>query len=376
MTVYLDCNATTPTEPAVAAAVNKYMLEEYGNAGSRTHEFGARAKTAVQTARDQVAALVGASREEVVFTSGATESNNLAILGLAPYGEKAGRRHIITSAIEHKAVLEPIEYLESRGFEVTRVPVDASGHVNPQAVRESLRADTLLVSIMHVNNETGIWQPIKEIAEVLDGSDAYLHVDAAQGFGKIIDDLQSPRVDLISVSGHKIFGPKGIGALIVRRRGYRRLPLTPLLYGGGQERGLRPGTLPVPLVVGLGVAAELASKNHKARAVACREIRDSALAALKRLDIDLHGDQERVLPHVLNFSVPNVDAEAAMVSLKGIAALSNGSACTSQSYTASHVLLAMGLNDAQISSALRISWSHLTEYVDWEEFVNALARLR
>lgn len=376
MTIYLDCNATTPIEPAVAAAVNKYMLEEYGNAGSRTHEFGARAKSAVEAAREQVARIVEATRDEVVFTSGATESNNLAILGLAPHGEKHGRRHIITSSIEHKAVLEPIEYLESRGFEVTILPVSQSGYVEPSAVRDALRRDTLLVSVMHVNNETGVQQPITDIANALDHSEAFFHVDAAQGFGKVLDDLRISRVDLISVSGHKIFGPKGIGALVARRRGYHRVPLTPLLYGGGQERGLRPGTLPVPLIVGLGLAAEIAGKQHAERAAACRGMRERALTALSPLNVELHGDQERTLPHVLNFSVPGVDAEAAMVSLKGLAAVSNGSACTSQSYTPSHVLKAMGLTDDQVSSALRLSWSHLTHDIDWKEIADSLACLQ
>jgi cysteine desulfurase len=374
--VYLDCNATTPLEPAVAAAVRRFMEEEYGNAGSRTHEFGAQAKRAVTTARGQVAHLVGCSADEVIFTSGATESNNLAILGLAAHGEKSGRKHIVSTLIEHKAVLEPVEHLRSRGFEVTLVPPTAGGWVDPAAVAAAVRPDTLLVSVMQVNNETGVAQPLAEIAAALADHPAYLHVDAAQGAGKDIAPLRLPRLDLISLSGHKLYGPKGVGALIVRRRRYERPPLTPLAYGGGQERGLRPGTLPVPLVVGFGLAAEIAERDHAKRAQQCREFRAQALAGLAPLAPLLNGDPERTLPHVLNLSVPGVDSEAAIVALKDVIAISNGSACTSASYTLSHVLLAMGLPEDRIRGALRLSWCHLTPAVDWGEVCQRLAALR
>ena len=207
--IYLDCNATTPLDSEVREILLYYLTEEFGNEGSRTHSFGARAKQAVQKARDQIAALVSAKREEVIFTSGATESNNLAIIGLREVGQKKNRMHIITSAIEHKAVLEPCNALERNGFEVTRLPVGLNGFVDPESVRLSLRPDTLLVSVMHVNNETGIKQPIDDIAKVLANHDAYFHTDAAQGFGKDLEPLRNPRIDLISISGHKIFAPKG-----------------------------------------------------------------------------------------------------------------------------------------------------------------------
>lgn len=372
MTVYLDCNATSPVEPRISEEIIRYLTEEFGNAGSRTHEYGARAKQAVQSARDQVAEVVKAHRDEVIFTSGATESNNLAILGLADYGEKTGCKHIISTAIEHKAVLEPLEFLSKRGFEITLVPPTSAGWVDPEAIRKALRNETLLVSIMHANNETGVIQPICEVTSLLSDHLAYFHVDAAQGFGKEMGTLQEQRIDLISISGHKIYGPKGVGALIARRRGYNRPPLTPLLFGGGQERGLRPGTLPVPLIVGLGLAAELALKNNKQRVEACRAYRERVIEALSQLSPTFNGDQSRVLPHVINLSFPNLDSEAVMIALKGVAAISNGSACTSHSYQPSHVLKAMGLSNSAIQGAIRLSWCHMTEDTDWDEIVTII----
>jgi cysteine desulfurase len=375
MAVYLDCNATTPVDPRVQQEVLRYLAEEYGNAGSRTHERGARAKRAVERAREQVAAVVDARPDEVVFTSGATESNNLALLGLATYGEESSRRHVVSSQIEHKAVLEPLEALRRRGFEVTLVPPTHGGWVEADRIAKAVRGDTLVVSVMHVNNETGVVQPIAEIAERLASHPAFFHVDAAQGFGKDLAPLRSKRVDLVSVSGHKIYGPKGIGALLVRRRGVERVPLHPLLHGGGQERGLRPGTLPVPLVVGLGLAAELAVNENRKRLAACEAYRCRALAALTSLGAILNSDPERTLPHVANVSIPGLDSEAVMVALKGVVEVSNGSACTSQSYEPSHVLTAMGLDRNRVSGALRFSWFHGSEDTDWGEATRRVRRL-
>lgn len=373
--IYLDCNATTPLEPRVREAMLHFFDVEYGNAGSRTHEYGNRAKMAVQKARDQVAAVVNAQRDEVIFTSGATESNNLALLGLAGTLERSARKRIISTQIEHKAVLEPLEYLAHHGFEVTLLPVTPEGYVEPDAVRRALTKDTGLVSVMHVNNETGVCQPISEIAEVLRGHPAYFHIDAAQGFGKDLPALRESRIDLLSVSSHKLYGPKGVGALLARRRGFEKVPLTPLVYGGGQERGLRPGTLPVPLLVALGLAAEVAGAEHEARAQKCLSVRQKALAALLPLGATLNGDPARVLPHILNLSFPGLDSEAVMVALKGLIAISNGSACTSSSYKTSHVLTAMGLQADRISGALRLSWCHLTPAVDWDAVAAILRSL-
>ncbi len=371
---YLDCNATSPLEPAVRELMFEWFTRT-GNAGSRTHDYGASAKRAVVSARNQVADVVGAEPEEVVFVSGATEANNLAILGVARRAEP-DRRHLITTTIEHKAVLEPMEALTELGFDVTLVETTPGGWVDPDEIRAALRPDTLLVSVMHVNNETGVVQPIQEIAERLEGHEAYFHVDAAQGFGKRVADLKNQRIDLISVSSHKIYGPQGVGALIVRRRGYERLPLAPLSVGGGQEYGLRPGTLPVALIAAFGRSAELASLNAETRELRCREQKEKLLKALAPLEIRFHGDQDRVLPHVLNFSVPGLDGEAAIVALKDLVAISNGSACTSQSYSPSHVLSAMGLPEDAIEGALRLSWCHMTEDVDWEAVAERISQLR
>ncbi|MEW6426871.1 MAG: cysteine desulfurase DndA [Thermodesulfobacteriota bacterium] len=363
--VYLDCNATTPLDPEVRETMLHYFDEDFGNEGSRTHEFGARAKQGVQKARDQIAAVVAAKRDEVVFTSGATESDNLAILGLRLTGEELGKRHIITTAIEHKAVLESCDVLERQGFEVTRLPIGQGGFLDPDMVKTALRRDTLLVSIMQVNNETGVRQPLNEIARTLNDHPAYFHTDAAQGFGKEFETLCNPRIDLISISGHKIYAPKGIGALVIRRRGYGRPPLQPLGYGGGQERGLRSGTLPVPLIAALGKAAEVSFRDRAKRQQACQRIRENALAALMPLNPRLTGEQSLVMDHVLNFGFPGLDSEALIVALKDLVAISNGSACTSSRYMPSHVLKAMGMNDDDANSCVRISWCHLTQEVDW-----------
>ncbi|OBK02492.1 cysteine desulfurase DndA [Mycolicibacterium conceptionense] len=373
--VYLDYNATTPVDHRVSAEVMTFMAHEFGNSGSRTHGYGQVAKDRVSRARAQVAAVVAAKPDEVMFTSGATESNNLAILGLASACEESGRKHIVSTQIEHKSVLEPLAVLAKRGFEVTLVPPTRGGWVDENAIVEALRPDTLLVSVMASNNETGVIQPIPEIAAALGQHDSYFHVDAAQAFGKLIGPLQDPRIDLLSVSGHKIFAPKGIGALVARRRGFRRIPLEPLMFGGGQERGLRPGTLPVALIAGLGLASELALKEHVTRAERASSIKHEALKALSALKIRLNGEESRTVPHTLNFSIEGVDAEAAIVALKDIVAVSNGSACTSQKYEPSHVLVAAEIPAEQINGALRFSWSHLTEYVPWDDVADRLSKL-
>jgi cysteine desulfurase len=374
--VYLDCNATTPLEPEVFETLRYYLLEDFGNEGSRTHEYGSRARQAVQKARDQVAATVSAKREEVIFTSGATESNNLAILGLAEWGQAQGRRHIVSCSSEHKAVLEPLEEMARLGFEVDLVPPGGDGRVAPEAIAGALRPDTLLVSVMHANNETGVLQPLDEIASLLLGHPAFLHTDAAQSFGKEMEALRNPRIDFISVSGHKIYAPKGIGALISRRRGYEKSPLRPLVHGGGQERGLRPGTLPVPMIAALGTAAECAIRDHAKRRKKCEEIRSEAMKFLTPLGPKLNGGSAPVLPHVLSLAFPGIDSEALIVGLKDLIAISNGSACTSSSYKPSHVLKAMDQSDSEANGTVRISWCHMTPAADWDAVAARIRNLQ
>ncbi len=372
MPAYLDFCSTTPVDGRVSAVVQHYMEAEFGNAGSRTHEYGTAANQAVEQARSHVAEGCGAKPDEVLFTSGATEANNLALLGLGAHAKRTGCRHALALAIEHKAVLEPLAALAaSQEVEVELVLVGERGWVDPGEIADRLRPDTFVVSTMHANNETGVVQPLDDIAELLRGHPAYWHVDAAQTFGKT-GGLADGRIDLISVSGHKLYGPMGIGALIARRRGYGRPPLTPLMFGGGQERGLRPGTVPVPLVAGLGEACRLALSEQGKRASACAAERAKATTALETLEPTYNGDQDQVLPHVMNLSIPGLDAEAAMMILRDLAAISNGSACTSSSYEPSHVLSAMGLDPQRASGALRVSWSHDPVLVDWSEVAERL----
>ncbi len=374
--IYLDCNATTPIELRVAEVAKEYLEEEFGNSGSRTHEYGAKAKSAVARARSTVAELLGADDDEVIFTSGATESNNLAILGLAEFGLREGRRHLITSAQEHKAVLEPIEKLRSRGFEVTMLSPGVDGLVKAADLKAALRPDTLLVSLMHVNNETGVVQPLSEYVEVLRGHSAFLHVDAAQSFGKLIEPLKDRRIDFISASGHKIYAPKGVGVLLARCRDYNEPPLEPLMYGGGQEKGVRPGTLPVHLVAALGEAVKIALKTHDKRLAACEKIKELALKELMAAGGVPNGDQAVCVPSTLNISFPGLDSEALILQLKDVVAISNGSACTSSNYSFSHVLTSMGLDKELIRGALRLSWSHQTPEVNWALVAQKINSLR
>lgn len=374
--VYLDCAATTPLDPRVREVLLRHLEPDFGNPGSRTHEHGRRARSAVEQARQQVAAAVNASRGEVIFTSGATESNNLAILGLERHGRETRKSHIIVSAIEHHAVLGPVDALERRGFRVTRVAPEPSGRIDGRAVRDALQSDTLLVSVMHVNNETGIRQPIEAVAHFLEAHGAYFHVDAAQGYGCEMSALRHARIDLISVSGHKIHAPQGIGALIARRRGRQRPPLQPLFHGGGQELGLRSGTLPLALIAALGRAAELALSESQQRQEFCSAFRKRLLTGLAPLDPVIHGDPEFSVDHVVNFSIPGMDSEAVMEAWQDIAAVSNGAACSSQVYTCSHVLSAMGLPEDQKTGALRLSWSYLTPEPDLARMVEAVRTMR
>lgn len=353
--LYLDTAATTPVRPEVADLVLFHLREEFGNSGSRTHDWGSRAKKAVQKAREQVACVARCKPDEVIFTSGATEADNLAILGLAPYGRETGRKHIISCATEHKAVLEPLEHLAEQGFDVDLVKPRASGIVEVADVMERVRPDTLLVSMMLVNNETGVIQDVDSLGQKLRDTPTLLHVDAVQGFAKPTGQSLE-YADLVSISAHKIAGPKGAGALITRRRGWKGVPLSPLMYGGGQERKLRPGTVSVPLVAGLGLASELMEADADEWAQSALAFREHLIEALSVVPFEVNGDQNGSVPHILNVAFHGIDSEALIVALQGVAAIATGSACTSSSYTPSHVLTAMGLSNEQVESSVRFSW--------------------
>jgi cysteine desulfurase len=374
--LYLDYNATTPLDPRVFEAMKPWFLEEPGNAGSRTHEFGRRAKEAVERARETVAITIGAKPEEIIFTSGATESNNLAIFGLRQFAEQTGRRHIISTAIEHKAVLEPLEQLRREGFEIELAPVTSGGYVEPDEISRRLRPDTLLVSVMHANNETGVLQPVVEIGHVLVETDTYFHVDAAQTFGKEVEEVRLLECDFLSISGHKIYGPKGVGALYVRRRPGRPRALTPLLLGGGQERGMRSGTLPVPLIAGLGKAAELASGEFHVRREHEASVRVQFLAGLADAEFDINGAADIAQPHVVNIHFRGVDSQALLAAMRVELAFSTGAACSSQEQRQSHVLRAMGMDSQRIECSVRFSWGKFIPRIPTERLKSVVAELR
>ena len=358
MSVYLDYNATTPIDPRVLDTMVEVYQNAPGNADSRTHDFGERARQVTEKARKQVAELLGVTSEEVFFTSGSTESNNIAIQGLREYAASTGKKHIITTSIEHKSVLNTVKYMESQGFDVDYVSPDLSGRVSAEDVLRHVREDTLLVSIMHVNNETGTIQPVKEIGDALSEKDVLFHVDATQSCGKLVDEIRHLHYDMLSMSAHKFRGPQGIGALVLRRRNYKLPPVKNVYFGGQQEHGLRPGTTPVALVAGMGKACELAQAEYKEEVKENKAIRDEMLELLTKEGVryELNGNPQYCIDSTLNICFDGVSSEALMLSTKQYCAISNGSACTSKSYDPSYVLTAMGIPVDKIESSVRISW--------------------
>ena len=361
MAVYLDYNASAPIDERVLERMIEVYRSHYGNADSRTHIFGTDAKEIVSSARKTIAEILAVDSTDVFFTSGSTESNNMAILGLLDYALESGRNHFITTSIEHKSVLEAMKHLQEKGCIVDFVSPDASGRIKPEQILNLVTDKTLLVSMMHVNSETGIIQPIEEVGAALAGSKTYFHIDATQGFGKLNDSLRKTKYNMLSITAHKLSGPQGVGAFIMRRdHSYRRPPIRPLMYGGQQERGYRPGTTPVALVAGFALAAELCDKESAAHMESCKAIKQSFLEAVQGLNYTLNGDQEYCLPSTINISFHGVDAEGIFLAVKEDYAFSNGSACNSGSHAPSYVLSAMGLDEARVSEAVRISWNHNT----------------
>lgn len=369
--IYLDYAATCPVDPRVLAKMLPYFSEHFGNAASRTHSFGWEAEAAVEEARKQVARGLGADAKEIIWTSGATESNNLAIKGAAEYLQEKGK-HIITVVTEHKAVLDTVKYLERKGYSVTYLPVNSEGLVTPEQVQEAIRPDTILVSVMFANNETGVIQPIQAIGKICHEKGVLFHTDAVQAFGKVAIDVEEMNIDLASVSAHKIYGPKGVGALYIRRR-KPRVRLTPLIHGGGHERGNRSGTLNVPGIVGFGEAARIAWEyriDEVARIAGLREqFRARVLAEIPHVIVN--GSLEHRLPGTINMSFAYIEGESLLMGLKDIA-VSSGSACTSASLEPSYVLRAMGLDDELAHSSLRITIGRFTTREELDYVVDKL----
>lgn len=367
--VYLDYAATTPVDPRVAAKMIPYLTERFGNPASRSHAYGWAAEEAVELAREQVSLLIGADPREIVWTSGATESNNLAIKGAAQFYKSKGK-HLITLATEHKAVLDTMREMEREGWEVTVLPVLDTGLVDIDVFKAAIRPDTVLASVMFVNNETGVIQDIETLGRICRSQGVLLHVDAAQATGKVHIDLSVMPIDLMSMSAHKSYGPKGVGALYVRRK--PRVRIDALMHGGGHERGMRSGTLPTHQIVGMGEAYHLAAKEMGVELERIRSLRDHLWAGLSNMDhIQINGDFERRTPNHLNVSFNYVEGESLLMGMKDIA-VSSGSACTSASLEPSYVLRAMGRSDELAHSSVRFT---IGRYTTLEEIDFTIARV-
>jgi cysteine desulfurase len=377
--IYMDNHATTQVDPRVLEAMLPYFGEKFGNAASRNHSFGWAAEEAVENARAQIATLIGATPKEIIFTSGATESDNLMLKGIAEsYREKGN--HIITQATEHKAVLDTCKRLEKQGYEVTYLPVRKDGRVDPEDLHKAITPKTILITVMYANNEIGVIQPIAEIGKIAEEHGIIFAVDAAQAVGRIPVDVRKENIDLLSISAHKIYGPKGVGALYVGRR-HPRVQLSALLDGGGHERGMRSGTLNVPGIVGLGEACEVAEKEMPRESERLKGLRDSLKKGLEdRLDlVFINGSLEHRLPGNLNMSFAFVDGESLLMGINDVA-VSSGSACTSATLEASHVLKAIGVGEelAQTSIRFGLGRYNTEEEVDYvtEKVVQVVAKLR
>jgi cysteine desulfurase len=378
--VYMDHHATTPVDPRVFEAMLPYFTERFGNAASIDHEYGAEAGQAVETARQQIARLINARPDEIIFTSGATESNNLAILGAVEQYSDRGN-HIITCVTEHKAVLDPCHYLERKGWRVTYLPVDQYGLVDPGVLRRAITSQTVLISIMAANNEVGTIAPVEQIGRIAREHEVLFHTDATQAVGKIPVDVEAMNIDMLSLSAHKMYGPKGAGALYVRKR-RPRVRLTEQIHGGGHERGMRSGTLNVPGIVGLGKATEICKHEMPFEASRLRELRDELwdglLAGLG--DVELNGHPSQRLPHSLSVAIPGVESRSLLVQLKHDVALSTGSACTTAKVEPSHVILALHQVEERAHRSLRFGLGRNNDTADVsfvaQRLVSAVRRVR
>lgn len=375
--VYMDYQSTTPLDPRVFKEMVPYFSEKFGNPHSRSHQFGWEAEEAIEEARKQVANLINADPREIIFTSGATESNNLALKGVAHFYKKQ-KNHIITLVTEHKCVLDTCRHLEQEGFKVTYLPVDSHGFINLEELKSAITDKTVIVSILAVNNEIGIIQPLKEIGKICRERGVFFHTDAAQAFGKIPLDIKDMQIDLMSISGHKIYGPKGIGALLVGRN--PRVRLEALINGGGQERGMRSGTLPTPMIVGLGVATSIAKNEMEEEHKRIKALSDKFIDAILAIPHTyLNGDRNNSIPGNINISFAGIEGESMIGAIKNIA-VSSGSACTSASLEPSYVLRAIGVDEELAHTSIRFGFGRFTTEaeVDYaiECLTKAITRLR
>jgi cysteine desulfurase len=362
--IYMDHHATTPVDPRVLEAMLPYFTEHFGNAASIDHEYGAEAGQAVETARQRTARLINAQPDEIIFTSGATESNNLAILGATEQYADRGR-HIITCVTEHKAVLDSCHYLERKGWQVTYLPVDQYGLVDPDTLRQAITPQTVLISVMAANNEIGTIAPVEEIGRIAQEHEVLFHTDATQAVGKIPVDVEAMNIDMLSMSAHKMYGPKGVGAIYVRKR-RPRVRLAEQIHGGGHERGMRSGTLNVPGIVGLGSAVELGQREMTAEAKRLRELRDRLWNELRLAieGVELNGHPTQRLPHNLSVALPGIESRSVLVQVKHEVSLSSGSACTTAKVEPSHVILALGYGEERAHCSLRFGLGRANTMAD------------
>ncbi len=368
--IYLDYQATTPIDPRVLEVMIKSMKEDFGNPHSRSHSFGWKAEELVEIARKQVADLINADAKEIFFTSGATESNNIAIKGVAHFYGSTGKNHLITLATEHKCVINSMRDLEQEGFKVTFLPVQKNGLVDLELLEKTITDQTCLVSVMGVNNEIGVIQPLKEIGALCRKKGAFFHSDCAQAFGKIPLNVEEMNIDLMSISGHKIYGPKGIGAIYIRRK--PRVRIKPIISGGGQERGIRSGTIPTHLAVGLGKAAEIAKSEMQKDYAHIKKLSDKLYHALTKLThVYLNGDREKRYLGNLNFSFAGIEGESMIMAIKDLA-VSSGSACTSASLEPSYVLHALGVDDDLAHTSIRFGIGRFTTEEEIDYAINLI----
>lgn len=374
MSIYLDYNATTPVDPRVLDVMVDVYKYHYGNPDSRTHSFGDDTRVIVENARKQVASLLGVTPNEIFFTSGSTESSNIAIQGLSRYAKESGKFLFVTSAIEHKAVLETVKAMQLYGFQSSIVHPNRFGIVSADSILKEVTDQTVLVSLMHVNNETGMIQPVQQLGDELSKRDVLFHIDATQSCGKLVDEIRNLKYSMLSFSAHKMGGPQGIGVLVLRRKNYKLPPVKNIMYGGQQEKGVRPGTVPVALVAGCGKACEIAEKEYAVNRQRCKEIQQIILKMLDHSSLtwSINGETEHSIGSTLNICLHGVNAEALMLASKSHCSISNGSACTSKNYGYSYVLEAMGLSQSEMANSIRISWSAT---VDKTELKNEFSSL-